>query len=136
MLRTVLLKSSKQSTYGEAQNQVALMSLFLLSRILHHPWCPADSALLGAEHLGWLLAPTRAAETQQQRARHSCQPHSRYAICPDWNHLGCIRLGNLSSLLAYLLFIQGECRCNKSYTLDCSDKIVYQNLGWSLLSQY
>lgn len=60
----------------------------------------------------------------------------RYAICPDWNHLGCIRLGNLSSLLAYLLFIQGKCCCDKSYTLDCTDKIVCQNLGWSLLSQY
>lgn len=37
---------------------------------------PVDSALLGAEHLFWPLAPKKAAETQQQRARYSCQPHS------------------------------------------------------------
>lgn len=68
-----------------------------------------DSALLGAEHLFWPLAPKKAAETQQQskiQLPASLRLH-RYAICPDWNHLGCVRLGNLLSLLTYLLFIQG-----------------------------
>lgn len=108
----------------KAQNQVVLMSLSLFSRILHH-LSPADSALPGAEHLVWPLAPTKAAESKA-RARASCQSQIAQ-ICPDWNHLGCIRLGNLPSVLAYLLFIQGKCRRNKIYMLDYTDKIVSES---------
>lgn len=130
-----MLKLAEQSSDGKALSQVVLMSLSLLNRTLHQS--PVDSALLGAEHPGWPLAATKAAETQQQSKTQLPASHRlhRYAICPDWNHLGYIRLGNVPSLLAYLLFIQSKCYCNKSYTLDCTDEIVCQNLGWSLISR-
>jgi len=70
MLRTALLKSAEQSTDGKAQNQVVLVSLFVLSRILHlpgaqqtHP-CQVLSTLTGC----WLQQKQQRPSSREQGA--------------------------------------------------------------------
>lgn len=74
--------------------------------------------------------------SREQEAAASLAQIAQIRNTPRLESSGMHQAGKRLALLAYRLFIQGKRRCNQSYTLNFTDKIVCQNLGWSFLSQY